>query len=167
MKVDERTYFEEEQKMDSKWMWIFALVFSTILGVVGICYLIGSKENTLTITLVLSSIALSDILIIYLFKTLKLEIALSKKGFHYYSYALIVSKGNIDWKDISAISIIKSPYNSYGKKYSFKNGKVYTMNSKVGVAIQLLNGKKLFFSIENVDAFRTAYQKLQLPLKLE
>jgi len=167
MKVEEKTYYEEEQKMDSKWIWIFALLFAAIIGVIGIAFLVDKEKDPLKISLVLGIIGLSDVLLIFLFKRMTLEIALSKKGFHYYSYALFVTKGTIEWNDISKIAIIKSPYDGYGKKHSFKNGQIFTMNSKLGVAIHLLNGKKKFFSVKDVDAFRTAYSKLQLSHPLE
>lgn len=169
MQIDEKTYFEEEQKMDSKWIWFFVLFFCLLLAGVGVAFLLddNSKTNVPKISWTLGIIVLSDLFLLYIFKTMKLEIALSKKGFHYSFFALLTSKGIIEWNQISKISITKSPYKSYGKKYSFKNGEVYTMNSKMGVTLVLLSGKKKFFSIQDIDTFRSAYTKLQLPHPIE
>jgi len=167
MQIDERTYYEEEQRMESRWIWFFfAFFFISILGI-GIGILLNEPAEWRIVLLVLGIIVLSDTGVLLLFRSLKLEIAISKKGFHYNFFALFSNKGTIEWNEIEKISLTKSPYRSYGKKYSFKNGQVFTMNTKMGVKMDLKNGRKKFFSVKDIDDFRSSYKKLELPLILE
>lgn len=167
MKVDDRTYFEEEQRMNSGWMWFFALFFCITLAGIGIVLMVDAETDLTKVAVVIGSIVFSDVLIFYIFKTMKMELAITKKGFHYLFFAMIAQKGVIDWNEVENISIRKSPYRSYGKKHKFRYGEVYTMNTKTGVELQLKNGKKKFFGLKDPDAFKSGFQKLNLPMQLK
>jgi hypothetical protein len=166
MKVDNRTYFEEEQRMNSGWMWFFALFFCITLVGIGAVLLVDKETDLTKVAIVIGSIVFSDVLIFYIFKTMKLELAITKNGFHYVFFAMIAQKGMVDWNEVEKVSIRKSPYRSYGKKHKFRYGEVYTMNTKTGVELEVKNGNRKFFSLKDPDAFMSGFQKLNLPMQL-
>jgi hypothetical protein len=165
MKVDDRTYFEEEQRIESGWMWFFALFFFITLMGIGIIFLIDEKTDWIKISFVLVVIVFSDVLILYLFKTMKLELAVTKKAFHYRFFAIMASKGTIDWTDVASVSLRKAPNRGYGKKLKFRYGEIYTMNTKTGVELEMKNGKKKFFSLKDPDSFKSSLQKIEIPIQ--
>jgi hypothetical protein len=167
MQIEERTYFEEEQRMDSRWMWFFVLFASISTTALIVGFIFNEEADWLKIGIVSTAIVFSDVLIFYLFKTMKLELALSKKGFHYRFFAMMVSQGIIGWSEITGITFRKSPARGYGKKLKYPYGEIYTMNTKTGVELHLNNGKKKFFSLKDPDAFRTAFNKLELRIRIE
>jgi hypothetical protein len=167
MKVDDRTYFEEEQTMDSKWMWFFVVFCFTTVMAFAVVFLFNEGVNWLMMGLTIGIMVLTDLFILYVFKTMKLELALTKKGFHYRFFAVFASTGAILWNDVSGVKITKAPHRGYGRKLKYKYGEVVTMNTKSGVELQMKNGKKKFFSVQDPDAFKIAFHKLELPIRIE
>ena len=133
----------------------------------GIPFFFDKEADLTKVSVVLGAIVFSDVLILYLFKTMKLEMAITKGGLHYRFFAMLASSGIIQWTDVASISFRKSPHRGYGKKYKFRYGEVITMNTKSGVELTMKNGKKKFFSLKDPDAFRSGFHKLNLPIELK
>lgn len=167
MQIEDRTYYEEEQKMESKWILILILVMSLSSLVIAVAVLYSSKAELYLIGIVAGAILFSDALVIFLFKAMKLEIALTKKGFCFKMSPSGNKNKCVDWSEVSAICIRKSPASGYGKKQKFRYGVVYAMNLKPGLELSLTNGKKKFFSLKDPDEFKKAFRKLELPLIIE
>src|SRR5688572_4022738 len=109
MKVDDRTYFEEEQRMDSRWMFFFVLFSFLLLAGIAVAFLVDKETDWTKITIVLASILFSDILILFLLKTMKLDLAITKNGLHYRFFAMVASQGVVNWNEVAAISLRKAP----------------------------------------------------------
>ncbi len=167
MQLEDRTYYEEEQKMESNWMLIIILVMtiSSLAIAVGVLY--SSNTDWLQIGIVAAAIIFSDLFIIVLFKSMKLELAITKKGLHYKMVPMAGKQAMVEWDSVIAMSIKKSPARGYGKKVKYKYGELYTMNMKHGLELTLQNGKKKFFSLKDADEFKKAFRKLELPLQIE
>ena len=166
MKVDDRTYFEEEQRMNSNWLWFFVIFSFISLMVLGVTFLIDKETDWIKVAIVLGAITFSDVLIIFLFKTMKLELAITKNGLHYSFFAMVTNKGIVPWSEVSALSFQKAPRRGYGKSYKFRYGEVYAMGTRKGIELELKNGKKKFFTLKDLDSFRSGFEKLNLPLTL-
>ncbi len=166
MQLEDRTYYEEEQKMEANWMLILILFTSISAIVIAVAFLYNSKAEWLQISLVAGAIIFSDALMVFLFKTMKLELAIVKNGLY---FKMFPSTKNhfIDWNDIAALSIRKSPVKGYGKTKKWRYGDVYAMNLKVGLELIFKDGKKKFFSLKHPDEFKKAFRKLELHLQIE
>ena len=153
--------------MESNWILILIVATSISSLAIATAVLYNSKAGWLQIGIVAAAIVLTDALIIFLFKSMKLELALTKKGMPY-KISPLGSKGNIIiWAEVDAMCIRKSPATGYGKKYKFRYGEVYAMNLKTGVELTLKNGKKKFFSLRDPDEFKKGFKKLELNLQIE
>lgn len=167
MKVEDRTYYEDEQKMEANWVLFIIVIMSlSILGI-AIGVMIHDKAEWVSICIVAGAILFSDSLIIFLFKKMKLELAVTKKGLHY-NMATFISKNNfVSWADVSSLCIRKSPASGFGKKTKFRYGEVYAMNLKKGLELSLKNGKKKFFSLKDSDEFLRSFRKLELAIEIK
>lgn len=167
MQIEDRTYYEEEQKMEATWILILILAMSTTSLVIAIVVLYNSRAGWLQIGIVTAAIVFTDAFIIFLFKYMRMELALAKNRFYFRTYPSFVKIGFVNWDEVNAICIRKSPATGYGKKYKFRYGEVYAMNLKPGVELTLKNGKKKFFSLKDPDEFKKGFKKLELNLQIE
>lgn len=167
MKVEDRTYYEEEQKMEANWILFIVVAMSlSILGI-AIGVMIHDKEEWASIAIVAGAIIFSDLLIVVLFKRMKLELALTKKGLHYNMTTMAGKNKFLSWEEVSSITIRKSPASGFGKKNKFRYGEVYAMNFKKGVELSLKNGKKKFYSLRDSDEFLRSFRKLELAIEIK
>lgn len=166
MQIEERTYYEDEQKMEANWILIFIVFSSLSTLAIAIGFMYNENADLMSLLVVAGSIIFTDILIVLIFKNLKLYTALSKKGFHY-NWSLFGGQYKlIEWLEIENLSIKKSPYRGYGRKTIFKYGESYTMNLKEGLELTLKNGKKKFFSLKDSEEFKRAFNKLETGLHI-
>lgn len=166
MQIEDRTYYEEEQKMEATWLLILILVMTISSLVIAVAVLYNSKAEWIMIGFVAFTILFTDAVIIYFFKNMKLEIALTKKGLCYKMSPSGSKYKYVDWTEVSSICIRKSVASGYGMKKKFRYGDVYSMNFKMGVELSLNNGKKKFFSLKDPDEFKKAFRKLELPIEI-
>lgn len=166
MQIEERIYYEEEQKMEANWILIFILISSISSMAIAVAFLYKDDPDWLQIGIVAGAIILSDIFIIVLFKTMKLELSLSKKGIHYKMTYGSFKHQLVAWDEVDAISIRKCPVSGYGKQRKWKYGDVYAMNLQLGVELLLKNGKKKYFSLKQPDEFKKAFNKLELTMHI-
>lgn len=162
MQIEDRTYFEEEQKMEANWILVFILISSISMMAISIALMFDENANWTSIGIVIGSILFTDIIMVLLFKTMKLNIAISKKGFHYRMNTVNRKNKLLLWDEIASMELRKSPARGYGKKYKFRYGEVYAMNLKQGIEFNLKNGKKIFFSLKDPDEFMRTVRKLEL-----
>ncbi len=166
MQIEERTYFEEEQKMESKWMLFLILGSSVSMMTIAIAFLYNDNADWISIGIVVGAILLTDVIMILLFKNMKLNLAISKKGLHYRMNTVNAKNKLLSWDEVTLIGLRKSPATGYGKKIKFKYGEVYAMNLKEGVEFGLKNGKKIFFSLKDPDEFMRSIRKLELNIQI-
>jgi hypothetical protein len=166
MHIEERTYYEDEQKMEANWILVFIVVSSLSTLAIAIGFMYNENADLTSLIAVAGSIIFTDMLIVFIFKTLKLSTALSKKGFHYKWSLMSGPMKMIEWHEIENIAIKKSPYKGYGRKTSLKYGDSYTMNLKEGLALTLKNGKKKFFSLKDSEEFKRGFNKLEIGLHI-
>lgn len=165
MRIEERTYFEEEQKMESRWLLILIIASSISMLTIAIAYLYKDHADWTSIGLVIGAILFTDAIMLTLFKIMKLNLAVSKKGLHYRMNTVNTKNKLLPWDEVTSIGLRKSPATGYGKKIKFRYGEVYAMNLKQGVEFTLKNGKKIFFSLKDPDDFMKAVRKLELNLQ--
>ena len=166
MQIEDRTYYAEEQKMEANWILIFIVFTSISTLVVVIAVLYNSNAPWFQIGMVAGAILFSDLIIVMLFKTMKLELALTKKGLHYKMFPLGSKVNLVDWKEVTAICIRKSPASGYGKRKKYKYGDIYAMNLRTGVELTLTSGMKKFFSLKDPVEFKKGFRKLELNIQI-
>jgi hypothetical protein len=166
MQIEERIYYQEEQKMDANWIVIFVLISSITTLAIAIISLYNDHRPWVEIVLVVGAILLSDVLVVLLVKTMRLELAISKKGLHYKMTIMAGKTRFINWAEVEGLHIRKSPATGYGKHYKFRYGEVYSLNRKKGVEISLKSGKKKYFSLKDADEFIRTIKNLDLKLPI-
>lgn len=166
MQIEDRTYFEEEQKMEATWLLIFILISSISMMAIAIAFLYNDNADWTSIGIVIGAILLSDGIMIVLFKTMKLNLAVTKKGLHYRMNTANRKNKILLWDEVISMGLRKSPASGYGKKIKFRYGEVYAMNLKQGIEFNLKNGKKMFFSLKDPDEFIRSVKKLELNLHI-
>ena len=166
MNIEDRTYYEEEQKMQGKWILVFILISSISALTLAVSFLYSEHANWTLVSIIAGSIVLTDAFAIIMFRSMKLQLALTKKGLHYHMVIVAAKDRFLDWAEVETISIRKAPTSSYGKHYKFRYGEVYTMNLKRGVEFSLKNGKKKFFSLQDPEEFIRSVRKLELNVQI-
>jgi hypothetical protein len=166
MQIEERVYYEEEQKMESNWIILFILFSGITTLAITMFYLYNEKGKWVEMGIVAGAILFSDGLIVLLLKTMRLNLAICKKGLHYKMTIFTGTSRLLNWEEVVGLHICKPPTTGYGKHYKFRYGEVYSLNRKKGVEISLKNGKKKFFSLKDVDAFIRSVKNLDLKLSI-
>jgi hypothetical protein len=166
MHIEEKLYYKEEQKMEANRVLIFILISTLSTLAITIAFLYNGNADWLMIGIVASVMLFADVMIFLVFKRSRLDLAVTKEGL-YYKMTIFSSKTHLlDWKEVSAASIRKPPVKSFGIKYKFRYGQVYTMNLRQGLELKLKDGKKKFFSLKDPDEFKKAFRKLELQLEI-
>ncbi|MBP2834090.1 hypothetical protein J8281_17975 [Aquimarina sp. U1-2] len=88
---------------------------------------------------------------------LKLKITMNHQNISYRLSPIIATK-HLKWNNIHKIELVKakalSTYGGWGLRYSFKNGWGYVMDSDTLMVVHKKNGKKIAFSIKDIEAFK-------------
>jgi hypothetical protein len=83
MLIEDRTYYEDEQKMEANWILIFIIISGVSSVCIASAFMFNSKADWLEISIVAAAIIFTDALVIFILKSMKLELALVKKGLYF------------------------------------------------------------------------------------
>ena len=137
-----RTEFKEVQKFTQWWLWLIILGVAT-LPIYGIYkqLIIGEKFGTNPLSnngLILFSIFV--FFLISLFWLIKLTTQINNDEIKIKFFPFLTK--SIKWDTIKNAEIINYGFVGWGIKIGTKYGTVYNTKGKVGLAIELNNGKK-------------------------
>lgn len=167
MQIQDRTYYEDQVKMDAQWVIIFILVSSIGTLAIALTVMLNDEIKKWTeIAIVTATIVITDGIIIMLFRKLSLSITTTKLALNY-KISPMGKHHVLAWTDIHAIRIHKMKSTSYGKQHKWKYGTTIIMNNKPGIEFELKSGKKLFLSMNDAEEFKRSIRKLELPVIIE
>jgi hypothetical protein len=164
MEINEKIWWEESQKFRENWVWQLVIVSSlTSVGIV-IGMMVSEHAEWYAIAIPVGLIVLMDSLVIAIFRTMRLDLAVTRKGLCYRMWPRRTYLC-IGWNEIKEIQLKKPPATAgYGKKFVPGYGKVYSMGRGKGLELHLQNGKKIFFSTQQPDLFRSVLQKAEIQI---
>ena len=134
--------FKEEQKFTQWWLWII-LIGIGLLPIFGIYkqLIIGEKFGTKPMSdigLIFFAIFIFSLIALFWFMRLKTEI--DKSGIKMSFFPFVKKK--VNWNEIKSAKIVNYGFvGGWGIRLWTKYGTVYNMKGKIGLAIELNNGK--------------------------
>ncbi|MBL4710069.1 MAG: hypothetical protein JKY48_16690, partial [Flavobacteriales bacterium] len=141
--------FKEEQKFTQWWLWII-LIGIGILPIFGIYkqLIAGEKfgNNPLSdIELIFFAVFIFSLITMFWFMRLKTEI--DKSGIKL-NFSPFVKK-QVSWKEIKSTKIVNYGFvGGWGIRLWTKYGTVYNIKGNKGLAIELVNGKKILIGTQ-------------------
>ena len=141
--------FREEQKFTQWWLWLI-LVGIGILPIFGIYkqIIIGEKFGDKPMSdfgLILFSLFIFALIAMFWFMRLKTEI--DQKGIRIKFFPF--TKKQVSWKEIRNTEIVNYGFvGGWGIRLGTKYGTVYNIKGKIGLAIELNNGKKFLIGTQ-------------------
>lgn len=171
MRPYETTYFEEQQPIRK---WVKYVVYSALsLELIAMLYfyyagthkisVAGSVPDTEGLGMAVLIIAGVFGLMVYMFNKFSLTTYITQKGI--YAQFVPFKVHFIAKEEITDVHIGPFPMferGSYGVGYSIKNGKVFSMGTKVGIFVHLQNGKKYIISTSDVVNAQKAIDKIKI-----
>ncbi len=141
--------FKEEQKFTQWWLWIL-LIGIGILPIYGIYKQLilgepyGDKPMS-NVGLIILAVFIFALLAMFYFMRLKTEIDKYEIRMHFFPFV----KKRINWTAIKSAEIIIYGFvGGWGIRLWTKYGTIYNVKGNIGLAIELLNGKKLLIGTQ-------------------
>lgn len=155
--------FKEVQKFSSLiWLLLAPIAILILYGLVKQLVL-GEPfgDNPMSNTgLILVGLLVLVIVLLFLF--LRLETNINKERIEL-KFFPFTSK-TIQWKDIKSAEVLKYGFvGGWGLRIGTKYGTVYNMSGDKGLALELLNGKKLVIGTQKVDELKSVVNQLSVP----
>lgn len=148
-------YFEEKQRFRQWWLWLLLLGVSLIplYGIYQQIFLheqFGDNPMPDIGLIVLSLFMLSFVIF---FWTLELRTHIDKETIKIQFFP--ITKKEIKWKDIAQAQVVNYGFvGGWGIKLSTKYGVVYNTSGKMGLALQLKNGKKICVGTQKAEELK-------------
>ncbi len=155
-----KTYFSETQRFTQWWLWLI-LIGITSIPVIGIYQQIFMKQpfgdNPMS-NVGLIVFAVFILLILALFRWMKLEITMDDEGIKMKFYPF--TSKNIKWSEIKSAELVKYGFVGYGIRYGSKYGVVYNTKGREGIAIETKSGAKLVIGTQLKNEVNSILHKL-------
>jgi hypothetical protein len=164
MKVKEPTgavLFEEKQYFP-KWI-MFLLLGQMILVIAGLVFAMRYEDRRGEILLSLSLIIPFECLMFFFFQRAALEKIITREGFYYRWLPLQKKYRLIQRTDIASMEECASPSMQYGFGYTPGYGRYHNMRKGMGIRFYLSDGKKVFFSTDDLLSFERSIREFLTP----
>lgn len=141
--------FQEEQKFGQWWLWLLLLGagFLPVIGIYQQIILGKSFGNKPMSNVGLVFFTLFVALLIFLFWRIRLKTRINNQGIHLLFFPF--AKKNIAWQDIKRAEVVDYGFvGGWGVRWWTKFGTVYNVMGRIGLAIELKNGKKLLIGTQ-------------------
>lgn len=155
------TIFNESQRFSQVWLWVIILgtSFIPVIGlyqqiVVGVPF--GNNPMS---DLGLAIMLLFEAALLYFFWSIRLvteidhhEIRLAYRPF---------MRRSIPWSEVQKAEVVNYGFvGGWGVRYSSSYGKVYNVNGKYGLALELKSGSKLCIGTQRPEELKAALKQL-------
>lgn len=153
--------YKEEQRFTQWWLWLI-LIGIGIMPIVGIYKqnIIGGSfgENSMSdFGLAIFSLFVYGIIALFLVLRLKTEINQDEIKVSFFP----LTKRQVNWKEVKNAQIINYGFvGGWGIRFGTKYGTVYNTKGNKGLAIELLNGKKLLVGTQKDSELNLTMQKI-------
>lgn len=170
-----KSYFKEEQHFSNPWFWVFLIVVFTIALAPTVVAIYGglvlekpygeTPSSLTTLFILLSVLVVIYILVILLFRKMRLIVEIRDEGVCY-RYPPFISKERLFAREeINKYEIRKykpiMEYSGWGIRYSWgKSGRALTVKGRMGLQLFLTDGKKVLFGTQRGDALLRAMNKM-------
>lgn len=157
-----RIQFEEEQKFNQWWLWIFLIPLG-ILPLFGIYKQLVLEEpfgdNPMSDLGLIVFTVLIYIFLAFLY-LIKLSTHIDENGIQMRFFPLV--KKDFKWKDIKNVQVITYGFvGGFGIRLWTKYGTVYNVKGNKGLAIELNNGKKYLIGTQKETELKTVIKKFK------
>lgn len=154
--------YKEIQKFTQIWIWAIIAIVIGIWAWGFIQQLIfglpwGSKPASNMMLLIFSIIPIA---ILVLFITMRLETEITNEGIFFQYFPFHMKKRFIDWNDIAKAYVREykpiREYGGWGLKGGLKSGLAFNVSGKIGLQLELKNGKRILIGTshpEKLEAF--------------
>jgi 4-amino-4-deoxy-L-arabinose transferase-like glycosyltransferase len=142
-----KTEFKESQRFTQWWLWVI-LIICTILPLFSIFNLqkeSASDNPTSHTDLIIYLVIIFAVIVLILFMRLKTEINQTAIKISFFPFV----KKTINWSDVKSAKIVNYGFvGGWGIRLGTKYGIIYNINGNKGLALELLNGKKLLIGTQ-------------------
>lgn len=153
--------FKEEQKFTQRWLWLI-LIGTGLIPLYGIYKQLILKEQFRDYPmsdsgLIILSIFMFSLIALFLFMRLKTEIDQKEIRMNFFPFV----KKRISWKEVKSTEVVNYGFvGGVGIRLWTKYGTVYNIKGNQGLAIELLNGKKLLIGTQKANELTEILKKL-------
>lgn len=160
VEVSGKIFFEETQQFRVKWVW--AIIILCVVSSMGITVGVAMTEkgNMREGLIALAITAPIELIMLYLFYVVRLEIAVTSEGIYYRWWPFQRKPRFISKTAIAAIEIKKGPGMQYGVHRVPGYGKVHNTGPGEGLQFVLHDGKKLFLGSGMPASFSQALARI-------
>lgn len=156
-----QTEFKEKQRFTQWWLWL-------LLGGIGLIPIYGIYKQLImgeqfgtkpssNMELIAVSILIFSIVLFFWILELKTEIDKDGIRINFFPF----SKKNIKWNEIKRAEIINYGFiGGWGVRLGTKYGTVYNTKGKIGLAIELNNGKKFLIGTQKDAELKAVIDKI-------
>lgn len=166
MEIDERIYFEEEQRMNQKWVWLLIGIMGLSTVIILVVMLIDSDVSLTLVLGIMGFMLLLNTFAVMMFKATRLNLAITRKGIYCKISPNTAKPRFTSWDDVTSVKITKSPVTGVGHQKKYKYGEAFVMKMGQGIELVLKDGKKRFFSCVETNDFLKCVHKLELPVEV-
>jgi len=144
-----KTEFKEEQKFTQLWLWIILIGIGT-LPIYGIYkqLIVGKKFGSKAMSdigLIFFAVFVFSLIALFWFMRLKTEIDKNEIKLNFFPFV----KKRVNWNEIKSAKIVDYGFvGGWGIRLWTKYGTVYNMKGKIGLAIELNDGKKFLIGTQ-------------------
>ena len=153
--------FTEKQKFTQWWLWLLLLGIGMI-PTIGIYkqFIIGEEFGSKPMSnvgLILFSVFIYPLIAFFYLLQLKTKITSEEISFTFFPLA---SK-KVNWKDVSGVKIVNYGFvGGWGVRLWTKYGTVYNTKGKIGLAIELKNGKKFLIGTQKETELKNVLREI-------
>ncbi|MBP6302647.1 MAG: hypothetical protein KBB37_04880 [Bacteroidia bacterium] len=162
------TTFNELQKFKNTWFW-FILAGGSIYLIVNI--LIYKKSITFLPPSIHFIMLFSTMGSAIVFWVMRLKTKIDSTGIEVQLSAFARSKHEWKWGEIKRAYVRQYKplleYGGWGIRYSFKNGRAFNVKGKIGLQLELNDGKKILIGTQQKDELNTVLAYLRNQYRIE
>jgi len=155
--------FKETQRFRQWWLWLL-LLFVVMVSIVAPIYKMQHYSGGVAFgPIAIQSVAV--VLIIVLFRLLKLETRIDESGIHYRYPPFINKERKIGWEQLKdAFVRVYSPigdYGGWGLRTGLGRGGAYNVSGNVGLQLIFKDGTQLLFGTRRGDELSALIERLK------
>lgn len=157
-----KTEFTEEQKFTQWWLWLI-LIGIGILPIYGLYtqFIIGDTFGTNSMSdvgLILFSVLVFSFILLFWFMRLRTEIDQNEIRMNFFPF----TKKRIPWNEVKNAEVINYGFvGGWGIRIWTSYGTVYNTKGNKGLAIELLDGKKLVIGTQNEAVLKAILENIE------
>ncbi|NGX84319.1 DUF1705 domain-containing protein [Aequorivita sp. KMM 9714] len=154
--------FKEEQKFTQWWLWLI-LIGIGVLPIIGIYKQLIIEEKfgdspMSDLELIIFSIFIFGLIALFWFMRLKTNIDQNEIRMRFFPLV----KKQVKWKDVKSVEVVNYGFvGGWGIRLGTKYGTVYNTKGNRGLAIELLNGKKLLIGTQKETELKEILEKIR------